>query len=211
MTHLTCAVGLAAALALLAPAARAQGVPNASRGFQPPVKQKNLPEYQPKTQPPALPGTLNLSGPAERTQLDLPPTESLFDAVNRGDIAAARDAINRGADLGGRNILGMTALDLSVDLARNDITFLLLSLRGGNGPTGPAPTAAAAAKAPPGKSATASAKTAPAKAAPKVATVAPARQAPPRQAPAPQQFAGPGGAGTPNPQAGFLGFGGGVQ
>ena len=32
---------------------------------------------------------------------DLQPTDALFDAINRGDIAAARDALNRGADLNG--------------------------------------------------------------------------------------------------------------
>ena len=44
------------------------------------------------------------------------PNDALFDAINRGDIAAARDAISRGADLGARNILGMTPMELSVDL-----------------------------------------------------------------------------------------------
>jgi hypothetical protein len=60
------------------------------------------------------------------------PTEGLFDAINRGDLTAARDAINRGADLGGQNLLGMTPLELSVDLGRNDISFVLLSMRGDN-------------------------------------------------------------------------------
>jgi hypothetical protein len=58
------------------------------------------------------------------------PTDALFDAINRGDIAGARDALNRGADLNGVNILGMTPMELSVDLGRNDISFLLLSMRG---------------------------------------------------------------------------------
>ena len=57
------------------------------------------------------------------------PTDALFDAINRGDIATARDAISRGADLQGQNILGMTPLELSIDLGRNDISFLLLSMR----------------------------------------------------------------------------------
>ena len=59
------------------------------------------------------------------------PTEALFDAINRGDIGTARDAISRGADLHGHNVLGMTPLELSVDLGRNDISFMLLSMRGG--------------------------------------------------------------------------------
>ena len=58
------------------------------------------------------------------------PTDALFDAINRGDIGSARDAISRGADLHGQNILGMTPMELSVDLGRNDISFLLLSMRG---------------------------------------------------------------------------------
>src|SRR4051812_19362752 len=41
--------------------------------------------------------------PAERTPADMPPTEALFDAINRGDLAAAKDAINRGADIQGKN------------------------------------------------------------------------------------------------------------
>ena len=75
--------------------------------------------------------------PADRSTADLPPTEALFDAINRGDIASARDAVSRGADLDATNLLGLTPTELSVDLGRNDITFLLLSLRGGGGWRGP--------------------------------------------------------------------------
>ncbi|MCP1241068.1 ankyrin repeat domain-containing protein [Acetobacter lambici] len=60
---------------------------------------------------------------------DIEPTVALFEAINRGSVASARDAINRGADLNGHNILGQTPLDMSIDLNRNPITFLLLSLR----------------------------------------------------------------------------------
>ena len=67
--------------------------------------------------------------PSNRAPTDMEPTEALFDAINRGDIATARDAISRGADLHGHNILGMTPLELSVDLGRNDISFMLLSMR----------------------------------------------------------------------------------
>ena len=83
---------------------------------------------------------------AKATNTDLPPTDALFDAVNRGDIVTARDAIGRGADLTAHNVLGMTPLDLSVDLGRNDITFLLLSLRGST-PPADTMTQTAAAKA----------------------------------------------------------------
>src|SRR3954453_5864091 len=58
--------------------------------------------------------------PADRTAGDMPPTEALFDAINRGDLGAAKDAINRGADINGRNVLGLTPLELSVDLGRNN-------------------------------------------------------------------------------------------
>jgi hypothetical protein len=83
------------------------------------------------TLPPVLPGTKGASEPVAPTAsiADMSPTEALFDAVNRGDIVAARDAINRGANLDGRNLLGLTPLELSVDLGRNDLSFMLLSMR----------------------------------------------------------------------------------
>ena len=82
--------------------------------------------------PPVLPGTKGASVAAAPTQMpsDMSPTEGLFDAINRGDLPAARDAVNRGANLNGRNVLGLSPLDLSVDLGRNDISFMLLSMRG---------------------------------------------------------------------------------
>jgi ankyrin repeat protein len=58
----------------------------------------------------------------------------MFDAINRGDIATVKDALSRGAQTDARNVLGMTPLELSVDLGRNDISFLLLSLRGDSPP-----------------------------------------------------------------------------
>lgn len=86
-----------------------------------------------KTEPPipAIPGERPSApvAPALRPALDMSPTEALFDAINRGDLAAARDAINRGADLNGKDVLGESPLELSVDLGRNDISFLLLSMR----------------------------------------------------------------------------------
>jgi len=205
------AVTLAAGLALFAAApARAQGLPSVGNTGKP-LMNNQTPQAVPEAPPPALPGATATYKPAERTASDLSPTDALFDAINRGDIASARDAVNRGADLGGRNILGMAPLDLSVDLSRNDITFLLLSLRAGSAPTGPAIASGAApapnAKTPPGKKTAA----APAKPAPKVAAAAPRPAPSPVHPAAPQQFAGPADTGTPNPQAGFLGFGGTVQ
>ncbi len=148
--------------------------------------------------PPALPGaTLNRdrAAPANRTELDLPPTDALFDAITRGDMASARDALNRGADLNARDVLGLTPVDLSIDLARNDITFLLLSLRSSQpSATGPAPKAVAARSGPP----------------PKVATL---QQTVTRTVPRALVAAAPerpavGDPGKPDPAVGFLGFGG---
>ena len=81
---------------------------------------------------PELRPTARMVAPATMTPAEMEPNDELFDAINRGDIAAARDAISRGADLSGRNVLGMTPMELSVDLGRNDISFLLLSMRGGD-------------------------------------------------------------------------------
>ncbi len=143
--------------------------------------------------------------PAERSAADLPPTEALFDAINRGDIVTARDAISRGADLDGTNLLGLTPLELSVDLGRNDLSFLLLSLRGGssssqrNGP--PGQDAAAAPPSPADRRKAQSEARAQARA----QSVAARQQAvatPVRQGPA--LFAGNGGVAVPS--AGFLGF-----
>ena len=86
--------------------------------------------------PPALPGAASHAdavAPATRIPTDMSPNDALFDAINRGDIAAARDAMSRGAELDAHNVLGMTPMELSVDLGRNDISFLLLSYRGAGG------------------------------------------------------------------------------
>ena len=166
--------------------------------------------------PPALPGAVlgqDRVTPSEKAAVELTPNDSLFDAVNRGDIVSARDALNRGEDPQARNVLGLTALDESIDLGRNDITFLLLSLRP-SGAEPPAPT-----KAPAKPVAAAQVKPTP-KPAP-VSAPAPAasrqqaqgqqaqgQQAHGQQAQAVKPIPGSAPAGTPNPQAGFLGFGG---
>ncbi len=188
-------VSLAGALIAVAPTlAQAQMVnPFGKSGSTPPA-----PQAPP---PPALPGASSNGGaaPPSRIATDMEPTEALFDAINRGDINAARDAISRGADLRGQNVLSMTPLELSVDLGRNDISFLLLSMRGGDdGRAGPPPARVAGKPA-----ATKQAKQAPARSPARVATAAPAT---PRTA---RLFAGDGG--TPNPNAGFLGFGSGQR
>jgi hypothetical protein len=148
--------------------------------------------------PPGLPGAASHgSNTPERGPLtgDVDPTEALFDAVNRGDMTTARDALSRGADLNGRNILGLTPIELSIDLGRNDITFLLLSMRG---------AVASSAPASPEKSGKPPAKVAAARPVLRASASAPVQAQPQRK---PQQFVS-GNPGTPIPQAGFLGFAG---
>ena len=164
--------------------------------------------------PPALPGAaarVDRVAPATSAPI-ADPNAALFDAINRGDIASARDALDRGADLSGHNVLGMTPLDLSIDLGRNDITFLLLSLRNGDSSAGPKPpgqgTSASALLqgGPGGKPAAGGTKSA-AHATTRAAAAKPVRQAErivPTAPAAPRLFANDGG--TPDPSAGFLGF-----
>ena len=154
----------------------------------------------------ALPGAAARApaAPATKTVGDLQPNDALFDAINRGDIAAARDALNRGADLDATNVLGMTPMELSVDLSRNDITFLLLSMRGEDSDRGSRAlgrdTGSSGKTAPPSKTAL-SGKPAPLRRAAPARTVASA----PAAVRPPSRFANDGG--TPLPNAGFLGFG----
>ncbi len=152
--------------------------------------------------PPAVPGATARPGtvaPADRTVADLPPTEALFDSINRGDIITARDAVARGADIDATNLLGLTPLELSVDLSRNDITFLLLSLRGGGSRGAAVQQASATPAAKPGTRQGIKHREMAAKATGIAAVEAPA---PIRQTPA--LYAGNGGAAVP--AAGFLGF-----
>ncbi len=119
------------ALALATPAWAQTQLPGPTmKPVAPPAKFEQRNREPP---PPALPGSRAepaAVAPATRAPVDLPPTEALFDAINRGDLAVAKDAVSRGADFRGRNVLGLTPLELSVDLGRNAITFYLLSLRG---------------------------------------------------------------------------------
>ena len=153
--------------------------------------------------PAALPGTRTERvepAPLDRIPTDMAPNEALFDGINRGDMASVKDAVSRGADLNAHNILGLTPIDLSVDLGRSDITFLLLSLRGAEGGAAPPASSRAkpgSAKADPQALAKTDAKAA--KAAKGAREVSPATPA------SPKLFANDGGAPVPN--AGFLGFG----
>jgi hypothetical protein len=89
---------------------------------------------KPAAPPPAIPGAQPDEDaaviPAERLAAEMSPNDALFDAINRGDLAAAKDALSRGAQLDAHNVLGQTPTDAAIDLSRNDITFLLLSMRG---------------------------------------------------------------------------------
>ena len=92
-------------------------------------------EARAKAPPPAIPGA-EFSGdvaPATKNPAAMSPNDALFDAINRGDGPAARDAMSRGAQLDAKNVLGQTPLDAAIEANRNDITFLLLSLRGAAG------------------------------------------------------------------------------
>lgn len=81
--------------------------------------------------PASIPGAEgNDDEEGDRTNADMEPTAALFDAINRGSLLSAKESVNRGADLNHRNMLGQTPLDMAIDLNRNPIIFLLLSMRG---------------------------------------------------------------------------------
>ena len=168
-------------------------------GIQPPFKDQKGQVKPPEPRAAALPGARPGIGamPADKNVADLAPNEALFDAINRGDIGSARDAVNRGAQIDAQNVLGMTPLELSVDLSRNDITFFLLSMRGTNADHhGQPPMVATVEKA----SAKARGQ------AGRALGQDGGAEAEPRGGAAPVH-AGPSDPGTPVPEAGFLGFG----
>ncbi|WP_428488134.1 ankyrin repeat domain-containing protein [Rhodopila sp.] len=161
-------------------------------------------EKPPIPPPDAIPGAKArvTAAPATRALTDMAPNDALFDAINRGDIAAARDSLNRGANLDAVNILGMTPMELSVDLGRNDISFLLLSMRGEDSDRG---SRSVARQPPAAKPVTVENAPATARRAASARTVAVAtRSVAARPVAAPKLFANDGG--TPLPSAGFLGF-----
>jgi len=180
-------------------------MPSSGRGS--PIQSKAAPEKPALPAPDAVPGAKARTPAAPPTHVanDMPPTEALFDAINRGDMAGARDALNRGADLNGVNVLGMTPMELSVDLGRNDISFMLLSMRGEDSGRGSRAVArdianpAPAAK-PPSLARSAAQKKSAARSKPTDIPVATKPIA------TPKLFANDGG--TPVPSAGFLGFDG---
>ncbi len=189
----------AAILAALIGATLSVTPAQAQRALQP----KPLTAPKAEQQPAALPGATGGPARVERgtAKTDLAPNEALFDAVNRGDLPGAREAVNRGANLSARNILGLTAIELSVDLGRNPITFFLLSVR-----TGTEGTSAAATPPSEPTRRVAIANPPPQPAAPRPAPVQPVAAAQPAPKPAPRQALSQD-PGAPAPQAGFLGFG----
>ena len=126
------------------------------------------------------------------------PNDALFDAINRGDIAVARDALNRGAQLDAHNLLGMTPMELSVDLGRNDISFLLLSYRGSDSSSG------APARVRPGWHHRRRLPKRWWRNRPRTSVQVPVKAAAPVAPQTPRLFANDGG--SPVPGAGFLGF-----
>lgn len=203
-------VGAVALSPLGCPAARAQGsgmVPGTNSQGVP-----NGPVVAPAPQgpassgaPTALPGTQRANAPIapDRPPSEMDPNQALFDAINRGDVSSARDAVNRGADLAAKNVLGLTPTELSIDLGRNDITFLLLAQRGADRDV--FGTQANPGDRPGAKSAVAHGKPAkPKTVAVKQAPAAPVREAAAEASAVPRYATTPG---TPVPQDGFLGFG----
>lgn len=153
-------------------------------------------EQAPDIAPSGLPGLGTAAQtPATGPQLQKPPsgdpTQNLFAAINSNDYAAAQQAVSQGADLNAANQFGETPLDLSIALNRNDITFMLLGTRNelmaqGQGGVMGAPITLDNTPAPTKHRTTPAGK--PTKMVPLIARL-------------------PDNPGTPNLQAGFLGFG----
>ncbi len=195
-------MSVATVLMLAHTAAHGQAPPRA------PTAQTRAPTPVKPAPPPALPGSRAepaATTPADKASADMPPNEALFDAINRGDLPTAKESLNRGADLNARNVLGLTPLDLAIDLGRNQISFLLLSLRGGAGysTSGPPPDAT-----PPGRMTraqrVAAARASRATQSDDGMTAVAARPPAAAVLAIPSRVAGTGGA--PVPQAGFMGF-----
>ncbi|MFC0409637.1 hypothetical protein [Roseomonas elaeocarpi] len=201
---------------LLVPAVAAQAQMSRMRGPITPGEAGVAPK---SAEPPPLPGLREQRPgaiPSDTPTASLSPNDALFDAINRGDMAAAKDAMSRGADLESRNVLGLSPIDSAVDQGRNDIAFYLLSARGTRPNLQPAPGradaatgAAAATPLTPAQRRAADAERRRAQQAERAA----ARTQPVREVTRPRNSleqsaarAPAGGGGTPRPSAGFLGF-----
>jgi hypothetical protein len=146
--------------------------------------------------PPALPGLQQRRGlqpvPAQTSPEAMNPNDALFDGIARGDLVTVRDAVNRGADLRARNALGLNPLDAAVDQGRPEITFYLLSVRGGAGMASQGPPPGFDSRRPPS----------PVRERPEPAPRAERAPAAPRVPMLPVSTDG----GQPIPSIGFLGF-----
>jgi hypothetical protein len=157
------------------------------------------------TPAPALPGLAGRRAPAPiqgDPAANLSPNAALFDAITRGDLPAARDAVGRGANLEARNALGLSPIDAAVDQGRHEIAFYLLSARDPGRNMAP-PEAIGRLDGPPPIGPTAGQDRRDAAALLAAQPRSAARGAPsaPR---GPRLWANDGGA--PQPQVGFLGF-----
>ncbi len=158
--------------------------------------------------PTALPG-MTARGNIEPIPADpnanLAPTPALFDAINRGDLFAARDAVARGADPDATNVLGLTPLDTAVDQGRNDIMFFLLSVRGARPTGGPNEATATAFRSQPAVPQAPARPGRPPRTPSDASSTVAAVRAPVEVVPGgPRLWAGDGGAAKP--EIGFLGF-----
>jgi hypothetical protein len=184
---------VAPASAQLAPGGMGSGMSMGGAGGAPAPKAKpRTPDLAPSGLP-GVGGSAPLStGPQLQKNTSGDPTQELFKAINDNDYGAAQDAVSRGANLQAKDQFGETPLDLAIALNRNNITFMLLgsrnemSAQGGGGTMG-APWTLNNVSSQAGKSSS-----------PHKAT--PAKTVPHVTIPA-------GETGTPDPQAGFLGFG----
>lgn len=157
-----------------------------------PAPQAHVPDIA----PPALPGAAAAplaTGPVMQKPTTGDPTAALFSAINSGNYNSAQDAISRGANMNAENALGETPLDLAVALNRTNITFMLLAARnemGGNDSGGAVTPVAMTTPAPHSKA--------------RKPHITPVTETTPMHATVPVMEDNPG---TPNPSAGFLGFG----
>ena len=178
-------------------------------GSNPGLTGGNAPQPQARTPdiaPPALPGAGAGAPLATAPKMQQPasgdPTAALFAAINKGDYNGAQDALGRGADLNAKDQFGETPLDLSISLNRNTITFLLLQTRNELGEqAGPVGQPWTLYSSPSATVHTAKPQEHHAVPAPTAASAVA-----PRPAMHPAAPAGAANMGTPNPQAGFLGF-----
>jgi len=101
------------------------GVPGHHSGGE--DEDKDKPKDKPEAPPAAIPGAEPDADasiiPADRLAAEMSPNDALFDSITRGDLTAAKDALNRGAQLDSHNVLGQTPTDAAIDLNRNDITL----------------------------------------------------------------------------------------